>query len=115
METNFNFNSQICTSRKQSEKLLSLGLKKETADMYYRINYINAVALNDVIDLYEDDVIPTWSLHRLMLIVYSCPAKKNLLELAIIQYDNPFEDMIEQIKQLINNGYFNKEFLNNGN
>ena len=26
------FNSQICTSREQSERLLALGLKKETAD-----------------------------------------------------------------------------------
>ena len=29
----FNFKSQICTSREQSERLLALGLKKETADM----------------------------------------------------------------------------------
>lgn len=27
-----NFTSQICTSRSQSERLLALGLKKETAD-----------------------------------------------------------------------------------
>lgn len=27
------FNSQICTTREQSERLLALGLKKETADM----------------------------------------------------------------------------------
>ena len=26
------FNSQICTTREQAERLLSLGLKKETAD-----------------------------------------------------------------------------------
>ena len=31
METKFN--SQICTTRDQSERLLALGLKKETADM----------------------------------------------------------------------------------
>ena len=35
METKFNFKSQIATSREQSEKLLALGLKKETADCYY--------------------------------------------------------------------------------
>ena len=29
------FKSQLCTTREQSEKLLSLGLKKETADMVY--------------------------------------------------------------------------------
>lgn len=41
METKFNFNSQVTTSRSQSERLLSLGLKKETADMCYR--YVNTV------------------------------------------------------------------------
>ena len=35
METKFNFNSQICTTREQSERLLALGLKKETSDCYY--------------------------------------------------------------------------------
>jgi hypothetical protein len=34
-------NSQICTTREQSEHLLALGLKKETADMCYR--YVNTV------------------------------------------------------------------------
>lgn len=29
------FNSQICTTREQSERLLALGLKKETADMVW--------------------------------------------------------------------------------
>lgn len=35
------FTSQICTTREQSERLLSLGLKNETADMCYR--YVNTV------------------------------------------------------------------------
>ena len=35
METKFNFYSQICTTREQSERLLALGLKKETADMFW--------------------------------------------------------------------------------
>jgi hypothetical protein len=29
------FKSQICTTKEQSEKLLALGLKKETADCQY--------------------------------------------------------------------------------
>ena len=32
------FNSQICTTRKQSERLLALGLKKETADCCWSFN-----------------------------------------------------------------------------
>ena len=35
MEANFNFNSQVCTNKVQSERLLALGLKKETADMVH--------------------------------------------------------------------------------
>lgn len=31
MKTKFNFDSQICTTREQSEHLLALGLKQETA------------------------------------------------------------------------------------
>ena len=33
------FNSQICTSREQSERLLALGLKKETADMTWEFSH----------------------------------------------------------------------------
>ena len=33
MENNLKFDSAICTSRVQSERLLALGLKKETADI----------------------------------------------------------------------------------
>ena len=41
METKFNFNSQICTTKEQSERLIALGLRKETADMCWR--YVNTV------------------------------------------------------------------------
>ena len=37
METKFN--SQICTTREQSERLLSLGLKKDTADMTWEFSH----------------------------------------------------------------------------
>lgn len=33
------FKSQICTTREQSERLLSLGLNKETADMVWTHAY----------------------------------------------------------------------------
>ena len=57
------------------------------------------------------NTIPAWSLHRIMSMVYSCRAKKNGLRLAIIGYDNPFEDMIQQIEWLIKEEYFPKEYL----
>ena len=62
------FNSQICTTREQSERLLELGLKKETADMYW-VNHLDLWM--PVMLLYEDrpldnNDIPAWSLHRLI-------------------------------------------------
>ena len=87
METKFNFKSAICTSRSQSERLLSLGLKKETADMYITsmsrkgLNYtddwqIGSISYCDVMSFWDSkglqlektawSIIPAWSLHRLI-------------------------------------------------
>ena len=65
------FNSQICTSKSQSERLLALGLKKETADMCIRIDLANPIAIpyNEVDEFYYKVVIPAWSLHRLLEII----------------------------------------------
>lgn len=80
---NFEFKSQICTTREQSERLLKLGFKKETADMVW----IKELALDEVvhctydaetymlrpIDYLEGEshrgYIPAWSLHRLIEIL----------------------------------------------
>ena len=40
-----NFISQICTTREQSERLLALGLKPETADMTYHYTKSKVLAL----------------------------------------------------------------------
>lgn len=39
MKTKSNFNSQICTNKIQSIRLLALGLKKQTADITIHIKY----------------------------------------------------------------------------
>ena len=116
METKFNFKSQICTSREQSERLLALGLKKETADMaiepdlesIYEAYYISAYPPSR-------RGIPAWSLHRLIEIAFKSIA---LLEGAdeedeiyFIAKKNPFESMLELFEWLIKEGYFNKEYL----
>lgn len=67
METNFKFNSQICTTREQSERLLALGLKKETADCHWA--YHSVTATRYIVAHPCDGVgecIPAWSLHRLI-------------------------------------------------
>ena len=72
METKFNFKSAICTSRSQSERLLALGLKQETADMYYRFYNENTYEINPTWEsIWEDrndykNIIPAWSLHRML-------------------------------------------------
>lgn len=79
METKFNFNSQICTTREQSECLLTLGLKKETADMTIHIKgdggwYVTAEPFyeweNDMntFPSFEEieQILPAWSLGRLI-------------------------------------------------
>lgn len=84
METNFNFNSQICTSRLQSERLLALGLKKETADCRWT-GVVKDSRGKDIpkneqmwfLQLSESEnyqtcgfsrteFLPAWSLHRLI-------------------------------------------------
>ena len=64
------FNSQICTSREQSERLLALGLKKETADMHWWDNEYGCCAVisrpAEKDDYGYGEVIPAWSLHRLI-------------------------------------------------
>ena len=87
METKFNFKSQVCTSRSQSEKLLALGLKKETADMCYKVtthdfkgNEINEKDRHYTLCCWYDEsslvcglerkeTIPAWSLHRLLSLI----------------------------------------------
>ena len=70
------FNSKICTTREQSERLLSLGLKKETADMVWTHAYYStwaATAKENPLYFHEadEDTIPAWSLSRLLCMLSS--------------------------------------------
>lgn len=69
METNFNFKSSVCTDKNQSERLLALGLKKETADCTLIPSCDNdGTYVQKIGTLYlelRDDAIPAWSLDRL--------------------------------------------------
>ena len=105
------FNSQICTSREQSERLLSLGLKKETADMYW-VNHLDLWM--PVMLLYEDrpldnNDIPAWSLHRLIEMVAHTQYPYYVISKELPIYDA----LCERIEWLIKEGYFKKEYLVN--
>jgi len=119
METKFNFKSQICTTREQSERLLALGLKKETADMVYRsFGYIIDEFGNTERRFKKPTMvdkeweckydIPAWSLHRLIELIWEDGEHDMSLET-----HRPFEDCIERIEYMINQSHcFNKEYLN---
>ena len=131
------FNSQICTSREQSERLLALGLKKETADMRYAEYYIGD-NFDGPYTQYQLDVcpplltqdIPAWSLHRLIeMMPRTIKANDDLFFLLVskedVFYDNTegtaYSSFINRnelyynitlcIEWLIKEGYFNKEYL----
>lgn len=104
METNLKFNSAICTSRSQSERLLALGLKKETADcvmMYYDGWHIGEA---EHFDFDKDPVEPAWSLHRLIEIA-------NLPQYWECISGNWYEEVIAHIQSMIHINEFNKEYL----
>lgn len=119
METNIRFNSAICTSREQSERLLELGLKKETADMMYITSVVDGLGkwLPEEYRYYRLEIgeyhkpigkgmlhIPAWSLHRLMLIA-------NANDTAFLNVENMYETLIKMIASNIKYGYFNKDYL----
>lgn len=112
MGTNLKFNSAICTSREQSERLLALGLKKETADAIHRPD-------GCVMPLKKESFIhsswgkaipvgysPAWSLHRLIE-MYTKHYVCEHINLKLLTYDT----IIENIRLDILTGTFNKEYL----
>jgi hypothetical protein len=143
------FNSQICTTKEQSERLLALGLKKETADMTLQttLDVYYTMPFQEAVEYFENrhlpphpTILPAWSLHRLIEMM---PKRiKNLKEywdmcghdIAFVitedldvNYEEPFEDepcynkyfhegnlydkIVNSIAWLIQEGYFNKEYL----
>jgi hypothetical protein len=119
METNFNFKSQPCTSREQSERLLALGLKKETADVttHYEygvatiigMDYPYYVQLHTYLghtDKFFENIFPAWSLHRLIEMYV-----ERYISCSINLKDLTYEWIINEIEIHVKEGDFNKEYL----
>ena len=118
METKFNFKSSVCTSREQSERLLALGLKKETADMYLQsvlndewspfvpIAFPYSDRPEEIIAPDVVNAIPAWSLHRLLMMT------TNKRKVMLIRCESDLYDVvIKKIEREIKEGNFNKEYL----
>lgn len=134
------FNSQICTTVEQSQRLLSLGLKKETADMvHYRSSSMKEWGI--LATPWRGDCegckcyYPAWSLHRLLsllpdyIVVNSSSGLNPNFYLNIrdgfVSYKdnrgfsygstsgNMYDAITRMISFLIKEGFFNKEYLVN--
>ena len=129
-----NFKSPISTTRELSERLLALGLKRETADCYIEcapsgkdFTYIRQPYNEDIFK--RNNIIPSWSLARLleMMPQYIDEREEVLLMIEpplVIYYDtrykgqqhfttnpNIFYNCVSMIDWLIRNGRFNKGYL----
>lgn len=118
------FNSQICTTKEQSERLLALGLKKETADCIWcevrtlsKDNPIQWYLLPEYIDKHDEKHIPAWSLHRLIEIAdtyieFSPFTGVNFQDGSFsTNRDNDYDAIVDIIEWLIQKNHFNKEYL----
>lgn len=130
-----NFKNQISTTCEQSERLLALGVKPETADMNFYKGYLYLIPYPSIdqeglvpIKLREND-LPSWSLSRLLEMMPQYIDEKEevllMIDPPIVSYydtkyrgqhhfttsPNIFDNCVAMIDWLIRNGHFNKEYL----
>lgn len=125
------FRSQICTSVEQSKRLLELGIKKETADMYYtnaglpfikdefhlECKSFNELS-NNLSEISPFTFIPAWSLHRLLFLIpkevnidgFKFPLRSDVI-MRLEDVDCIYEKLIGIIERVIEQGYFNTDYL----
>lgn len=116
------FESQICTTREQAERLVAMGLKPETADMMWNaITIIRGKPVQEVMwslrpyyypkkssILREDEeqvFIPAWSLNRLLELM--------MVREQMVLMPDAYEDTIADIELMIKSRQFNKAYLIN--
>ena len=125
------FNSQICTTREQSERLLALGLKPETADMAYlwygRAEDDTPLLMDKPSIVYQGIMtthdLPAWSLHRLVSAITNngiiitfidnivIVEKHQVFQKSYEFWDDVYDNICDAYEWLIKEGYFKKEYL----
>ena len=128
----FEFKSQICTTKEQSERLLALGLKKETADMVWmkelawdevaHCTYDAETYMLRPIDYLEGEShrghIHAWSLHRLLFLIpkevnidgFKFPLRSDVI-MRLEDLDYIYERLIGIIERVIEQGFINQDYL----
>jgi hypothetical protein len=128
------FNTQICTNKEQSKRLIDLGLNPNTSDMHH---YRWSEGYWDIQNCpprgSNSNFIPAWSLHRLInMMPYELDNYNYTIHLTQtgVEYsgmfdsahgieelvsknssDNLYDNIIDCIEWLIKENYFNKEYL----
>lgn len=128
------FNTQICTTVEQSNRLLELGLKPETSDMHYirkttdvmgnninadfkepRFGNVNSKYVKCVVVGFTNyETLPAWSLHRLFVMICNYPCKEHFIFEVSMDYDSMvdvYDSTIEIIERHIKENKFNKDYL----
>ena len=120
-EKSVKFKSQICTTREQSQRLLSFGLKKDTADMVWipEVDFDAEGEPYDTGEYFERPIkgvwdytllegIPAWSLHRLIEM-----KQPNTIDNAVVvlSREQTYDKLIGMIAKSIKEGKFPKEYL----
>lgn len=82
------FNTQVCTTREQSERLLSMGLNPETADIVQRKN---------------GKCFHAWSLHRLWVINNDIYAE--------LSNQDTYDCLIDEIEDKVRHSLINPEYI----
>lgn len=118
--------TDVCTSREQSKRLLSLGITKNCADCahFYVCEehgfayFWDTVVMDGNWELYwdvTDEEIPAWSMYRLLEIVdQECVIHLTNFTISgkvFSKHNNIYDNIIDCIEYLINNGYVNKDYL----
>lgn len=127
------FNTQICTNKEQSKRLIDLGLNPNTSDMHH---YRWSEGYWDIQNCpprgSNSNFIPAWSLHRLYEMcpgclfklrfalnkivigdgIFYCTENNNVrLGQSFSQHCNLYDNIIDCIEWLIKNNHFNKDYL----
>lgn len=118
------FNTQVCTTREQSERLLSMGLNPETADMYITnmsrkgFQYtdpwqIGSISYKDVMSFWAEkglklentywEIIPAWSLHRLWVINNDIYTE--------LDREDAYDCLIDEIEDKVRRSLINPEYI----
>ena len=102
------FNSLPCTSKEQSERLISIGIKAETADMCWHEHYGYAYPYTIG---HKCQGTPAWSMDRLIEILKHHDRPDDYQVSISVNY-NRYDELISLIQSLIHINLINEKYLN---